>query len=431
MNVSQSKEDIPAIAGGAPAKLTPFNQEQRYGDDELKELAEALRQGTLFYAHGNKVKRFEDEFSAHGRFKHSICTSSGTAAIHAALIAAGISPGDEVIVPPITDMGTIAPILYQGAVPVFADLDLQTYNLLPASVEANITEKTHAIIAVHLAGNACDMDAMAELSRSRKIAVIEDCAQAHGCTYRGKAVGHFGVAGCFSLNEFKHISCGDGGIVVTNDAQFAHNARLATDKAYSRLPGAPREPAFLANNYRMTELQGAVARAQLRKLNSIVQRRQQWCRELTRRLEGIAGLALPRVTPASEHSYWFYLMRVDAARFGATADELNDALKAEGLPSSAHYIGQPIYQYPLFARHHAFDHAEHPFGAREYGRGLCPNSEAILDTCVMLSINEAYNQADLDQTVHAFTRIARWFARPVEVTMGEQVKAARSAHALR
>jgi dTDP-4-amino-4,6-dideoxygalactose transaminase len=431
MNVMPPKKDLPAIAGGKPAKVTPFNREERYGDDELKELAEALKQGTLFYAHGEKVKQFEAEFCLHGQFAHGVSTSSGTAAIHAALTAAGLSPGDEVIVPPITDLGTLVPILYQGAVPVFADLDPHTGNLLPASVEKNLTDKTRAILAVHLAGNPCDMDALAELAAGRggEIAIIEDCAQAHGCTYRGKAVGHFGLAGCYSLNEFKHISCGDGGIVVTGDAEFAARTRLATDKAYSRVPagGTVRKPSFLANNYRMTELQGAVARAQLRKLDGIVRRRQQWCRELTRRLEGVSGLQLPQVTRGGEHSYWFYLMRVDApgaagSRLGATTDQFADALKAEGLPVSAHYIGQPIYEYPLFTRHHAFDRGDHPFAAREYGRGLCPNAEALLESCIVLQVNEAYSADDLEQTVHAITRVARWFGPSVEVTLGDAVR---------
>ena len=418
MNTVNSKLDIPAIAGGQPAKSESFGTEQRYGDDELNEVTEALKQGTLFYASGNKVKQFEAEFCARTGFSHGVSTSSGTAAIHAALAAAGISPGDEVIVPPITDMGTFVPILYQGAVPVFADLDPQTYNLLPASVANNVTDKTRAILAVHLAGNACDMNSLLKVATGRNIVIIEDCAQAHGCTYFDRAVGHFGTAGCYSLNEFKHISCGDGGIVVTNDYEFASQARLATDKGYSRVPGAPRQPSFLANNYRMTELQGAVARAQLRKLDSIIERRRQWCRELTRRLEGLAGLQVPHVTPGCEHSYWFYMMRVDAEKMGASGDQFADALKAEGLPVAAHYIGQPVYEYPVFTRHHAFDHATHPFASREYGKGLCPNAEAILDTCVILAINEAYSQMDLEQTAHAITRVARWFGRSLQVTIG-------------
>src|SRR5437762_2987268 len=209
--------DPPAIAGGTPIKRTPYGKENRYGAEELEQLRAALEQQTLFYAHGKKVFELERAFAKHCGTKHAVAASSATAAIHAALIALGISPDDEVIVPPITDMGSVLPILWQGAIPVFADLDLRTYNVTADSVARCVTEKTRAIIAVHLAGNSCDLDLLNRQAAGRGIPLIEDCAQAHACIYRGKRVGSFGVMGCFSLNEFKHISCGDGGVIVTND----------------------------------------------------------------------------------------------------------------------------------------------------------------------------------------------------------------------
>ena len=210
MTTTQPAE-LPAIAGGTPAKQTPYGSERRYGEEELGELEEALNQGTLFYAQGKKVHQLETEFAAKNGVAFAVATSSGTATLHAALIAAGISPGDEVIVSPITDMGSVVPILYQGAVPVFADLHPHTYTLDPAAVEAAITPQTRAVLAVHLAGNACAMDELTAIARRHDLAVIEDCAQAFGATYRGQPIGAIGVIGCFSYNEFKHISCGDGG----------------------------------------------------------------------------------------------------------------------------------------------------------------------------------------------------------------------------
>jgi dTDP-4-amino-4,6-dideoxygalactose transaminase len=409
MTIAQT-DTLPAVAGGTPAKSTPFGKEARYGEEELAELKEALAQGSLFYAHGKKVKQMEAEFARMMGFKHAVATTSGTAAIHAALMAIGISPGEEVILPPLTDMGTACPILFQGAVPVFADVEPHTYNLSPRSIEEKITGKTRAIIAVHLAGNACDMDALMQIANRHHIPVVEDCAQSHGCTYRGKAVGHSGVAGCYSFNEFKHIACGDGGVIMTNDEAFARRARLATDKGYNREPGVnSRNPEFLGNNYRMSELQGAVALAQVRKLVGIIQRRRNWCGELAQRLAGLKGLHLPEVTQNCEHSWWFYLMRVDPKQLGANADEFAAALRAEGLPCGAHYHGRPIYMYPVFANHHAFDRAGHAFDAQRYEAGLCPVAEQVLETCVMLPINEAYTRQDLDETVTAITRTARYF----------------------
>lgn len=407
---ADSDISLPAIAGGAPAKTTPYGKSKRYGDEELQELSEALNQGTLFYAHGNKVFSLEAAFAQKHGVKHAVASTSGTAAIHAALIALGISPGDEVITSPITDMGTVIPILLQGAIPVFADLCEDTYTLSPQSVKAHLSNRTRAIIVVHLAGNACDMDSLKTICREHNVRLVEDCAQALGCTYKGAPVGACGDVGCFSLNEFKHISCGDGGIAVTNDDELGKRLRLATDKGYDRSPCvAIRHSPFLANNYRMTELQGAVALAQLRKLDGIVQSRRRWCDELTRRLEYAPGLALPSATAGCDHSWWFYCMRVLVEEVGADATTIADALQKEGLPVSAHYIGQCVYEYPLFQNHAAYQRGEHPFNARTYKKGDCPAAERILDTALILAINEAYSDKDLDETSTAIHRVMNWF----------------------
>jgi dTDP-4-amino-4,6-dideoxygalactose transaminase len=413
MTTATSKEtaaDAPAIAGGKPAKTKPYRKLPRYGEEELNELKQALAQGTLFYAQGKKVHELEKQFAAQHASTFGIACSSGTAALHSATMAAGVSPGDEVIVPPITDMGTLLPVLWQGGVPVFVDLDPKTYNLDPAAVEEAITPKTRAIMAVHLTGNACDLNALKAIADRHKLFLIEDCAQAHGVTYDGKPIGSIGHVGCFSYNEFKHIACGDGGVIVTSDAEVARKLRLATDKAYDRSPNvAVRDPRFMANNYRMTELQGAVAIAQLHKLDSIVQRRQSWCGRLTDRIKHIAGLQPPTVTAGGTHTYWFYMTRVDPAALGASADQFAAALRAEGLPAGAHYIGRPIYKYPLFTDHSAFDHGDHPYGRVDYTKVKCPVAEAILGTCVVLSVNESYDDQDLDETVRGIERVAAHF----------------------
>lgn len=407
--MTQLANDTPAIAGGKPAKTKPFTKEKRYGDTELKQLTEALEQGTLFFAQGKKVKALEAAFAKVIGTKYAVACSSGTASIHAAMIAAGISPGDEVITAPITDMGSIVPILFQGGIPVFADLDPHTYNMDPKSVEASITPATKAILVVHLAGNPCDMTAFKSLADRHKLVLIEDCAQAHGALFEGKPVGSFGHIGCFSYNEFKHISCGDGGVICTDDEKLYNRLRLAVDKCYNRSPTAlDRSPTFLAANYRMTELQGAVALAQLDKLPSIADRRRKWCGKLSQQLEGLPGLDLPQVTHAGTPSWWFYMMRVNK-EMGVGTDEFAAALKGEGLPVSAHYIGKTIYEYPLFQNHSAFDHAPHPFSKRQYKKGDCPNAEAILATCVMLAVNEAYGDQDLDETAHAIKRVVAHF----------------------
>ncbi|HLJ58073.1 MAG TPA: DegT/DnrJ/EryC1/StrS family aminotransferase [Chthonomonadaceae bacterium] len=409
-----STPERPAIAGGEKAKRTPYGSEKRYGEAELNELREALEQGTLFYAYGKKTYQLETEFAAWTGSKYAVACNSGTSAIHAACIAIGLSPGDEVITSPITDMGTLVPILYQGAIPVFADLTPHGYTLDPASVASRITPRTRAIIAVHLHGNACDLAALRALCGRHALALIEDCAQSLGATYQKpntdspRSVGTFGDLGCFSLNEFKHISCGDGGMVVTDEPELARRARLGTDKCYDRMPGiGVRRPEFLANNYRMTELQAAVALAQLRKLDDIVARRRAWCAGLSARLEGTPGIALPEPTPACSPSWWAYMLRV-TPELGADADAMAAALKAEGTRFAAHYIGVPVYSYPIFRAHRAFERGSHPYEAHDYAASSCPVAEAILETGLMHSVNEAFTETDADEVALAVRRAAAW-----------------------
>lgn len=408
MNPSHLAQQVPAIAGGTPAKTVPYGKEPRYGEAEMAQLREALEQGSLFYAHGRKVRDLETAFAQHIGSRHAIACSSGTAAIHAALIAAGISPGDEVIVPPITDMGSVIPVLAQGGIPVFADLDPHSYCLNPRSVEAVITPATRAILAVHLWGNACDLTALGSICDRHGLILVEDCAQAWGTTFDGKPVGTLGTIGCYSLNEFKHISCGDGGLVATDDDDLAVRIRLATDKGYDRSSGAAyRHPTFLCANYRMTELQGAVALAQLDKLDSIVSRRRAWCRALSDHLDAIPGLDTPKVTEGCDPSWWFYMLRVDPETLG-DADVFAEGLRAEGVTASAYYIGQCVYEYPLFVDHSAFESGEHPFQKQVYGPGLCPVAENVLKTAIVLPVNEAYTVQDLEETVTAIRRVAMW-----------------------
>jgi dTDP-4-amino-4,6-dideoxygalactose transaminase len=406
---SASAVDQAAIAGGQPAKTVPFTRQPKFDETELQELKEALDQGTLFYAFGNKVKTLCNEFAAKLGAGYGVATSSGTASIHTALIGAGISPGDEVIVGPVTDMGSISPILWQQAIPIFCDLHPTRHSMTLESVKAVMTERTKAVILVHLWGNAGDATEIRQLCDERGITLIEDCAQAYGCKYQGQWVGRIGHIGCFSLNDFNHISCGDGGIVLTDDENLARRMRLGADKGYSReKDAADRNPTFLCANYRMSELQGAVGLAQLKKLDSIIERRQKWCGQLVERLSGLPGLILPEVTAGGEASWWFFMFRADADKLGATADEFAAAMTAEQVPVAAHYIGKCVYQYPIFLNHSAYDRGHHPFEAVDYKAGMCPQAEDLLANCMILPINEGFTQQDLDETVKAFEKCVVW-----------------------
>ena len=391
-----------AIHGGSPVKTTPFGTGKRFGEEELSQLKEALEQQTLFYWHGKKVRGFCEKLAKIYDMPHCTAVSSGTAAIHTALGALGIGQGDEVITTPITDMGTVIGILYQGAVPVFADLDPHTYNPDPSSIEACVTDKTKAILVVHLAGNPADMDAIMAIARRHHLRVVEDCAQSWLSWYKGSLAGMIGDIGCFSTNEFKHISTGDGGALLMRDETLYRKALMFADKNYDRIGGlAIRNCESLAPNYRMTELQGAVGIAQLDKLKHICARRNEIGDRITRELEeffevtGLPGIYPPKVLEGCKSSYWFYMLRIDAAGAGVDAQGFADALKAEGIPAGKGYIPTCIYEYPLFQ------------GA--YPKGLCPVAEEILETSVKFSVSEFWSDQDVSDMIEAIKKVAAYY----------------------
>jgi dTDP-4-amino-4,6-dideoxygalactose transaminase len=210
-----------------------------------------------------------------------------------------------------------------------------------------------------------------------------------------------GDIGCFSLNEFKHISCGDGGMCLARDQALARRIRMATDKAYCREPGSARFPEFLATNYRMTELQGAVACAQLRKLDAICARRHALGERLRELISGLPGICPPAVLPGGYSTYWFFMLRVDEDALGVSTDTIASALGAEGVPAGAHYIGRCVYEYPSMARS--------PL-ASTYVPGMCPTAQAILDTGIIIPIHESYSDGDIEETGLAVRKVACHFA---------------------
>jgi dTDP-4-amino-4,6-dideoxygalactose transaminase len=405
-----------AIHGGDKVKTSPFGTGKRFGLEEAKELLEALEQNTLFYHAGKKVKRFLNDFNDIYGVKYSVATSSGTASVHVALGAAGVTVGDEVITSPITDQGSVIGILYQNAIPVFADVDPHTYNMDPNSIESRITKRTKAIVVVHLAGNPCDMDPILAIARKHGLKVIEDCAQSYLTRYKGKLVGTFGDYGCFSTNDFKHISTGDGGIVTVNSGDEAdfHATHAFADKNYQRFGGQViRDLSYLAPNYRMTELQGAVGIAQLKKLHSICERRHAYGERITEGIRGLSGIRPHRVTPEGWCSYWFYMMRVDESELICTRDEFSQALAAEGIPNKAGYIPQVVYMQPLFQNRQAYLNSRFPFELSDvsYEQGLCPTAEAILKTAIQIPVNEFFTEQDIDDIVRGIRKVASHYAK--------------------
>jgi dTDP-4-amino-4,6-dideoxygalactose transaminase len=370
------------------------------GDEEIQAVTEVLRSGTLTSTKGNWCRTFEKRIAEKIGSRHAHACASGTAAVHIAIAAIDPEPGDEIVTTSITDMGALTPILYQGAIPVFCDVDPKTYNVTPAAIEKVLSPKTRAIIVTHLFGNPCDMAGIMALAKSRNIPVIEDCAQAYLATENGKNVGTFGAIGCFSLQQGKHITTGEGGFVVTDDDALARRMYLVINKAWGY--GDPKpDHYFIALNYRLSELQGAVAVAQLPKLDWVVQQRMALADKLAAKLQGIDGLETPWKAPQHTHVYWKYCLRVDGDRIQDGAVGLAKALKERGIASAPRYIQKPSFMCEVFRDQRTFGKSRWPFTlarpeAVNYDRSMFPGTFAALEGVLVLPWTERYTDEHID-----------------------------------
>lgn len=401
-----------AIDGGEKAVTGSVVMERRWGEPELKQLQAMLQQDSLFYWQGPQTALLTERFREVCPLKYVQTCSSGTAALHIAVGAAGIGLGDEVITSPVTDIGTVIGVIYQQAVPVFADLGAGTYNLDVADVERRITERTKAIIAVHLAGNPCDLDALKSLADRHKLILIEDCAQAWGARYRGRPIGSVGHLACFSLQNSKHITCGDGGVVASNDERFGPLLQKYGDKGGDRQKWGGFD-AF-ATNYRMSEPQAAVTAAQLTRLEAIVAQRARLGNLLTEKIADLPGLIPHQVHPDDRAVYWFYMFRLqlDALRCGRS--EFVKALVAEGAPVSGGYIKVPLYGEPVFQQHGFFAGRwpvkELGLTKMDFAQHKCEEAESILSTGIRVTIDEHMTEDYILGVAEAIRKVAKHFA---------------------
>ncbi len=382
------------------------------GDEEIKLLGEAIESGTLTSTKGTFVKDFEARFAEMLGVKRALCASHGTAALHTAYAAIDPEPGDEFVTTSITDMGALTPILYQSAVPVFADVDADTLNVTADSIEKVISERTKAIIVTHLFGNPCEMGEIMELARSKNIPVIEDCAQAFLAKQNGQWIGTIGDIGCFSLQQGKHITTGEGGIVVSNNEDLARRMFLFINKAWGYGDPNP-DHYFLAPNYRMNELTGAVALAQLEKLADSVNTRIKLADALSDQLQGLRGVKTPRVSENSIHTYWRYCLNIDGAVVEEGAIGLAKTLREEfGIFSAPRYIQKPAFQCEVLRDQRTFGNSRFPFTharpeACDYSPELYPGTFAGLESILVLPWNEMYTEPHVDDIASAISDSVR------------------------
>ncbi len=378
---------------------------RNFGEEELTLLREVVESGTLTATKGRMVKAFAEEFAAVVGTRHASACSSGTAAIHAAIAALDPEPGQEIVTSPITDMGALAPILYQGAIPVFADVDPRTGNVTAAAIADRLSDRTKAIVVTHLFGNPCEMGEIMALADRHGLPVVEDCAQAYLATSGGRTVGTIGAIGCFSLQQGKHITSGEGGVVVTDDDDLARRIRLFADKAWGYGDPTP-DHYFLALNYRMSELQGAVALAQLGKLDGSVDHRIEMAARLTKALDGLAGIETPWVHPANRHVFWRYVLRVDRAVIPGGPPALAGVLKDYDVASAPRYIQKPAFRCAVFAEQRTFGSSRFPFTlarpeAIDYSEERFPGTFAALEGMLVLPWTERYEPHHVDYLADA------------------------------
>ncbi len=411
-----------AVNGGTPVrdiKQRPFPRWPVFWDDEKQAVQAVLDSGHVNYWTGEMGWQFQTEFAAYMGVNDAIAVNSGTSALHVAMAAAGIEPGDEVIVPARSFIATASAVTNQFAVPVFADIDPDTHTISVDSAAEHITSRTAAIIPVHLAGLPADMDSLLGLARQRNLAIIEDCAQAHGATYRDKKVGSFGTVNAWSFCQDKIFTTGgEGGMVGTDDAAAAEVARSFRDHGFHE---AERRTALARGalnqythhrvgfNYRMTEMQSAIGLKALARLDWHLQRRRANAHYLTAGLEDLDEVLSPAPeTPASAHAFYCYYVTLNLTQFNCSRDEFVRAVQAEGV-RAARGTSAELYREPVYQDRVGYGNSHHPFESTDYGQVECPNAKDIGQRSFRLEVFPTLQEEDLDDVLDAIRKVAAAF----------------------
>lgn len=412
-----------AIDGGARVRTAPFPATNTIGPEEREAVLDVLDSGVLSeflgawgdeFLGGPWVRRCEQAVMRRLGSGHAVSVNSATTALQVSLAAVGVEPGDEVIVPPYTMSATAATVVLAGAIPVFADIEDETYGLDPASVAERITSRTAAIVAVHLFGHPARMGELTGLAQRHGLRLIEDAAQSIGARWHGRETGTIGDAGVLSLNRHKIIQSGEGGVVLTDDPAIAQVARLVRN--HGEVVVANTDLASIANtvgsNYRLSELHAAVATAQLGKLDDLLRVRQELGARLGERLRRLPGVRPGLPAEGCTHGYYLFPVQLDPQHLGVSRATFARALRAEGVPAAEGYV-EPIYLQPMYQQRIALGTRGYPWtggrwqGAVSYERGICPVTERLYETdLLLLDVCRAPLTAqDVDDVADAFEKL--------------------------
>ena len=411
-----------ALFGGPKVITTEFQRYNSIGKEEVAAAKAVIETGVLskylgcwdpdFYG-GEKVREFEQRWAEYFRVKHAITVNSNTSGLMAAVGAIGIEPGDEVIVSPWTMSATATAILVWNAIPVFADIEAETFNLDPASIEKNITPYTRAIMVTDIFGHAARLDEIMAIARKHKLKVIEDAAQAPGAIYKNKLVGTIADIGVFSLNYHKHIHTGEGGVCVTNNDILAERLQLIRNHAEAVVgdKGVSNLSNMIGFNFRITEIEAAIGLEQLKKLKKFTEERIYAADQISHGLKNLKGLRGPIIKPDCTHVYYVYPLVLDENQTGIPRPRLLEALRAEGMRISCGYCN--LHTLPMYKHKIAYGNKGFPWksdvyrGQVQYGEGICPVAEAMhlhkymgIPMCLF-----KYTQEEVDLIIKAFQKV--------------------------
>ena len=367
-------------------------------ESELTDLIEVAKSGQFSRYTNGLTLEVEKELAAYYQVNHAITCTSGTAALQGALVALDLAAGSEIIMTPVADIGIVIPVIYENLIPVFADLETETYNISARTVEACITSKTKAIIAVHLAGSPCDLTAMRKLCDKHGLKLLEDFSQAHGSLWNGKKIGGFGDISYGSFQQSKQITCGEGGVIVTDDAELARRAFIGVDKAWQReKPLNERIYEFLAPNVRFNALQAAVLRPQIKRLDNLVNEKRKRAKILYELLAPYsAKLKSQAVCSEASHAYYSFPLYVKSQK---KRDELVTLLDEKYNVQCAYGYANPstLYQCVEALKHPKKYGKEHLYSERSYPDGLCPTAEDLLSRSFLIPFNENFSLAETQE----------------------------------
>ena len=412
-----------ALLGGKKIVQTPFRRYNPIGSEELEAATGVIKSGVLskflgvwdedFYG-GPKVQEFERACETYFGVKHAVSVNSWTSGLVAAVGAIGIEPGDEVIVTPWTMCASATAILHWNAIPIFADIDPQTFNIDPKSVEANITPLTKAIVAADIFGQSCDIKSLMAIAKRYNLKVITDTAQAPGTwTEKNKNTGTLADVGGFSLNYHKHIHTGEGGILVTNDDIIFERLQLIRNhgEAVVEDKGVNNITNMLGHNFRLGEIESAMGIEQLKKLEGLVKRREDVAKRLTEGIKDLRGLKTPFVESGNTHAYYVYPLVLDIDALKVSRKKICDALNAEGLDFSEGYVN--VHLLPMYQRKIAYGSNGFPWtsdiykGSATYDKGICPVAEELHEyTCICYGLcTHELDDTEVDLIITAFKKV--------------------------